>query len=157
MDLYNDEFLKLVSTFEKHCVKYLVIGGFAVNRYGYNRTTGDVDFYLKDSLDNRKNLINALDDMGYGRFDVLETTPIMAGYCEIVMDNGMYADLMTEIPGLSKEDFDEQYKVASTHNLKGITIRFIHLSHLLQNKAATGRTKDLLDIEELTKINRGTG
>ncbi len=45
MNIYNDEFLLLTSIFEKNKVKYLVIGGFAVNRYEYKRTTGDLDIY----------------------------------------------------------------------------------------------------------------
>jgi len=155
MDLYNDEFIKLVGAFEKHKVLYLIIGGFAVNRYGYHRTTGDVDFYLKDSIQNRQNLINALEDMGYGRFEMLETAPILAGYCEIMMDSGMYADLMTEIPGLAKEDYDEQYKMATTLNIGESTLRFINYTDLIRNKKATGRNKDLLDVEELEKINKG--
>ena len=42
--------------------------------------------------------------MGYGQFDMLLEIPIIAGYCEIMMDAGMYADLMPDIPGLSKEN-----------------------------------------------------
>ena len=71
MDIYNEEFLLLTSIFEKNQVKYLVIGGFAVNRYGYKRTTGDLDIYLKDTKENRQNLIIALEEIGYGRFDML--------------------------------------------------------------------------------------
>lgn len=38
----SDEMLLLVKTFEEFRVKYLIIGGFAVNRHGYKRTTGDI-------------------------------------------------------------------------------------------------------------------
>lgn len=153
MDLYNEEFLRLINSFEKHQVKYLVVGGFAVNKYGYNRTTGDVDFYLQDSMDNRKNLVNALDDMQYGRFEELLRVPLIAGYCEIMMDNGIYADLMSEIPGLDKNDFEKQYSDAQVEMINNVTVRFIHYNDLIKNKRATGRNKDLLDIEELKKIN----
>ena len=47
--------LLLLQVFEKHKVDYMIVGGFAVNRYGYNRTTGDLDVYLKDTKENRKN------------------------------------------------------------------------------------------------------
>lgn len=154
MDLYHKEFLKLLSCFEKHHVRYLIVGGLAINKYGYHRTTGDVDFYLKDSIENRHNLINALEEAGYGRFEELLRAQIIAGYCEIMMDSGMYADLMTEIPGLPKEEFDEQYQMALKDQIEGISIRFIHYNHLIKNKRATGRPKDLLDIEELEKLNK---
>jgi hypothetical protein len=98
-----EEMLLLLKSFEASQVLYLIIGGFAVNRYGYGRATGDIDIYLKDTPENRANLIQALAQMGYGQFDMLMRVPIIAGYCEIMMDDGIYADLMTEIPGLDKD------------------------------------------------------
>ena len=61
-DKENPEMLLLLETFEHFNVNYLIVGGFAVNRYGYNRTTGDLDIYLKDTKENRQNLIYALDN-----------------------------------------------------------------------------------------------
>ncbi|OJW84005.1 MAG: hypothetical protein BGO69_09785 [Bacteroidetes bacterium 46-16] len=152
-DKENPEILLLVKAFEKRNVRYLLVGGFAVNRYGYRRTTGDLDIYLKDSRENRANLVDALEDMGYGRFDELMDAPIFAGYCEVMMDQGMYADLMTDIPGLEKEHFDEYYAMATVDEIDGSPVRFLHYNHLIQNKLATGRPKDKLDVEELRRIN----
>jgi hypothetical protein len=153
LDKDSPEVLQLFQTFERHNVLYIIVGGFAVNRYGYNRTTGDLDILLKDSRANRANLISALEDMGYGRFDVLMKTPIIAGYCEIMMDDGIYADLMTEIPGLAKNKFDDYYAMATVDELDGFKLRFVNYNHLIENKIATGRTKDKLDVEELRRIN----
>lgn len=47
----SEEMLLLLETFEKYQVRYLIVGGFAVNRYGYKRTTGDIDIYLKVRTD----------------------------------------------------------------------------------------------------------
>ena len=153
MDTFNEEFLRLIDTFQKFNVKYIVVGGFAVNHYGYRRTTGDCDIYLEDSIVNRQNLIDSLDAMDYGRFDELLRVPIIAGYCEIMMDNGMYADLMTEMKGLDKSKFNDYYELATLDVIQDIPVRFLHYNHLIENKKATGRNKDLLDIEELEKIN----
>ena len=135
----NEELLLLVKNFDAFKVKYLLVGGFAVNFYGYKRTNGDVDIYLKDSFENRKALIEALDEMKYGRFDMLLTVPIIAGYCEILMDIGMYADLMTDIPGLKQASFDKYYEAAAINLVNGIPIRYIHYNHLILNKQATKR------------------
>ncbi|SER79139.1 hypothetical protein [Pedobacter rhizosphaerae] len=78
-DKENPEMLLLLNTFQQFEVHYLIVGGFAVNRYGYNRTTGDLDIYLKDTQENRQNLISAIEEMGYGRYDMLLTIPIIAG------------------------------------------------------------------------------
>lgn len=152
----NEEMLLLLKTFEQFHVQYLIVGGFAVNRYGYKRTTGDIDIYLKDTRENRASLIEALDAMQYGRFDMLMNMPIIAGYCEIMMDDGIYADLMTDIPGLDKHQFDDYYRMATVDKVDNYVIRFLHYNHLLQNKEATGRNKDLLDITELKRIHDDT-
>jgi len=150
----NTEVLLLLSVFQKHKVDYLIVGGFAVNRYGYSRATGDLDLYLRDTKRNRKNLIEAIDEMGYGRYNMLMDTPIIAGYCEIMMDDGMYADLMTDIPGLDKTKYDEYLSMATVDVVQGFEIRFLHYNHLLENKRATNRPKDRLDVEELERINK---
>lgn len=153
-DKESAEMLQLLSVFQKHSVDYLIVGGFAVNRYGYNRTTGDLDIYLRDTKQNRKNLIEAIEEMGYGRYDMLLDTPIIAGYCEIMMDDGMYADLMMDIPGLEKENYDEYLNMATVDVVQGFEIKFLHYNHLLENKKATNRPKDRLDVEELERINK---
>jgi hypothetical protein len=153
-DKHSAEMMLLLQTFQKHGVQYLIVGGFAVNRYGYNRTTGDLDIYLKDTFENRKKLIEAIDEMGYGRYDVLLKVPIIAGYCEVLMDDGMYADLMTDIPGLDKKKYDQYLTMATVDEINGIKAYFLHYNHLLENKIATNRNKDKLDVQELKKINK---
>lgn len=148
------EFLRVLDAFSKEGVKYMVVGGYAVNHYGYSRTTGDIDLYLKDSRENRSKLIDALEKLGYGRFDVLLTTPILAGYCEIMMDDGMYMDLMTTIPGIDPEKFDEDFLKCEAAEVQGIKVFYIGYEQLIQNKVATGRNKDLLDIEFLKTIRQ---
>ena len=70
-DKGNPEMLLLLETFQQFDLRYLIVGGFAVNRYGYSRTTGDLNIYLKDTRENRQNLIHSLDKMGYGKYDML--------------------------------------------------------------------------------------
>lgn len=64
----------------------------------------------------------------------------------------MYADLMTNIPGLEQANFDEYYEAATVNLVHDIPIRYIHYNHLLQNKEATKRNKDLMDVEKLNAI-----
>jgi len=156
MDIYNDHFLSLISAFEKAGVLYLVVGGFAVNHHGYNRTTGDLDLYLKDTPENRKNIIIALEEMGYGYLEPIMRMPFIAGYSEIMMDDGMYADLMSSLPGLLPEDFDEHFKMASIAIIEEVSVRFLHYNLLIENKKATGRPKDLLDVAALEAIYNRT-
>lgn len=59
--------------FFQNKVKYIIIGGFAVNIYGYNRSKGDIDIYLEDTIENHINLRNALKSINLGDFESIET------------------------------------------------------------------------------------
>jgi predicted nucleotidyltransferase len=148
------EVLAFLQAFNNQQVKYLVVGGYAVNHYGYNRTTADIDIYVKDTVENRKAMIEALEKMGYGRMEELLRVPLLAGYCEIMMDDGMYIDMMSDIPGLDSSDFDAQFDRKTMTQIDGIQIPFISYQDLMINKEKTGRTKDKDDFEQLLKIRR---
>lgn len=146
------EFIRLARLLNEQGVQFMVIGGFAVNHYGYSRNTSDIDVYIKDSEENRKALVEALDLMGYGRMDALMKVPILAGYCEIMMDDGFYVDLMTKIPGLNPDDYDEQFERRKINIVDGVQIPYINFIDLIANKKATGRPKDIEDCNQLEKL-----
>jgi predicted nucleotidyltransferase len=150
------EFIRLARLLNEEGVKFMVIGGFAVNHYGYSRNTADIDVYIKESEENRKALVEALDLMGYGRMDALLRVPIIAGYCEIMMDDGFYVDLMTSIPGLDPNDYDVQFERRKINLIEGVQIPYINFNDLVVNKKATGRPKDLEDCAQLERIGGNT-
>lgn len=149
----NKGFLDLITAFETQEVKYLLVGGWAVNHYGYSRTTGDIDFWLKDNAENRGSLIKAFSELGYGNFKELERVPFLPGFCEIYLDFGMYADLLSEIHGFKQSEFDKAYKNANLHQISDVTVRFINYQNLISSKSQSPRPKDLSDVKELKRIN----
>ena len=54
MDIYDEGIVELWRSFEKNHLLYIMVGGFAVNLHGFNRTTGDLDIWIKDSPENRE-------------------------------------------------------------------------------------------------------
>ncbi len=138
-------------------MRYIIVGGFATNFHGYKRATGDIDFWMEDTIENRKNLILAVEGLGFGRFDELLHLPLLAGYCEIMLDNGIYADLMGSILGFEKEDFDGCYKLSIVSEVDGVPLRFLHLNHLLKSKSGSHRPKDQLDAEQLKRLKGEDG
>ena len=46
MDILNDEFLLFLKCAQQSELRYLLIGGYAVNYYGYSRNTDDMDVWL---------------------------------------------------------------------------------------------------------------
>jgi phage replication-related protein YjqB (UPF0714/DUF867 family) len=65
-DQHHQEFLKILN---HHQVAYLLIGGMAVNLYGYNRGTGDLDIWIGGSGENKIRLVAAINDFGYDTSD----------------------------------------------------------------------------------------
>lgn len=70
MDILNNEFLLFLSCAGKNNLRYLLIGGYAVNYYGYNRNTEDMDIWLAPTSQNRDAFIETLLCMGYSENEV---------------------------------------------------------------------------------------
>ena len=137
----------------KHNVRFILVGGLAVNYYGYSRTTGDVDLWLDDSQANRKNLINALQDFGVEGAEAFLDYPLIAGYAEVLLDNGIYVDLMSDLVVLKKEDFEACYRMAENFQLdEKILIKVLHINKLIEEKEKSKRIKDIDDAEQLRKL-----
>jgi hypothetical protein len=68
MDLYDDEFIKFWQALNNNAVKYIMVGGVATNMNGYQRTTDDINVWLKGSIENRERLRVAFREYGMGDF-----------------------------------------------------------------------------------------
>lgn len=133
-------------------MQYLIVGGLAVNHYGYNRSTGDVDFWIKDTKENRHNIIHAFEKLGYGKFDELLDTPFIPGFCEIYLDSGIYADLLSEIHGFSQKDFDQCKNRGKKVQVNDVAFTYLSLEDLIKSKETSSRPKDSADVLQLKKI-----
>jgi predicted nucleotidyltransferase len=135
-------------------VKYLTIGGFAVNIYGYGRNTGDIDIFIEDSIENRENLKEALKQAGIGDFENLNTMQFIPGWTDITLNFNLRLDIMTSVKGLENTTFEQLLEKAYITEISAIPVYFIDYESLIVAKKAANRPKDLLDIEELEKLNR---
>ena len=152
----NQQIIDIWKYFFQFNVKYITIGGFAVNIYGYNRTTGDIDIYLDDTKENRINLRNAFIEIGLGDFESLETMQFLPGWTDFALSYGLRLDIMTSIKGLEDKSFEDLDKVATIVMIDEIPVKFIDYNNLIMAKKATNRPKDILDIEELEKLNNNS-
>jgi hypothetical protein len=152
VDLLDDEILNLWRLLNKHQTLYIMVGGFATNLHGFQRTTADIDLWIKNTPENRKSLRNTLKDLDVGDFESIETTEFVAGWSTISLNSGFELDIMTSLKGLDQIMFDECYEIAPTAIIENIPIKFLHINQLIDAKKASGRAKDLIDINELEKI-----
>ncbi len=127
-------------------VEYLVIGGMAVNYYGYHRSTGDLGLWVAVTAENENRLASALKRFGFSD-QTLSRRPLLARPKFIrIGQPPVQVEIHTEIAGV---DFPTCFARSEICSIQEIQVRFIGLADLRRNKQAAGRTKDLADLEAL--------
>lgn len=150
----NEQILDVWKNLSENNVNYLTIGGFAVNIYGYGRNTGDINIFIEDTIVNRENLRNAIKQMGLGDFESINTMQFIPGWTDFTLNFNFRLDIMTSVKGLENQSFSTLLEKANGIDINGIPVFFIDYKNLIIAKKAANRLKDLLDIEELEKLNR---
>jgi len=135
-------------------VNYLTIGGLAVNIYGYGRNTGDIDIFIEDSISNRQNLRKAIQQLGLGDFESINTMQFLPGWTDFNLNINFRLDIMTSVKGLENISFKELLEKANIIVINDVPVYFLDYDNLIIAKKASNRPKDQLDIEELEKINK---
>lgn len=154
MDILDDELLNFWRSLNNNQVKYIMVGGFAIRFHGFNRNTDDIDIWLDDTLQNRKNLRKSFKELGYGDFPSIETMEFVPGWTSFYIGQAIELDIMTTMKGLEDYTFVECMDIASIADLDGIIVPFLHINQLIANKKAVNRPKDQIDVLELEKIKK---
>ena len=135
------ELLQLLNEFQ---VEYLIVGGFAVMKYGEPRYTKDLDIWVHNSGQNSARLVEALTKFGAP----LEHDGITAHTfteAQVVYQIGIAPvriDILTEITGV---EFADAWTKRVESTFFGVPVHFISPDDLLANKRALGRDSDLKD------------
>lgn len=159
------DFKDLIALLNKHKVKYLVIGGYAVSRHAQPRMTKDLDILILPAPKNAAAVFRALAEFGAPlrtrtAHDADPQTPARALTAKDFQDTGTWytmgvppvaIDILPEIPGVT---FNAAWKNRSTEVVDddtGLTAHFISRDDLIAAKCAAGRPRDLADVDELRK------
>jgi hypothetical protein len=137
------EFLRLLA---EHDVQYLLVGGYAVGFYGYVRATADLDVWIRRDHENAVRMVRALKAFG---FDLDTLQPNLFLQPDRVIRMGvppMRIEVLTSVSGV---DFDTCYAEKVIERWDDAKVHVISLRHLKQNKRASGRAKDLSDLDYL--------
>jgi uncharacterized nucleotidyltransferase DUF6036 len=148
-DLFNEHFRDFINALNNQNVDYVLVGGMAVILHGYVRGTGDMDVWVNKTKENYSKLKNAFQEFHMPVFEMTEEKFLSDEFD--VWSFGVSPvkiEVMTAVKGLH---FDETFKMAQYYAENKLQVRFIHLNHLIQAKKASGRYRDLDDIEQLTK------
>lgn len=146
MNLY-EETCKL---FVKNEVRFVIIGGFAVNFWGYNRSTGDLDFLIDPEKENLNKLFISLDELGFIIDDGAKKA-IQKGELIQFSDSYYVIELLFKI-NINKE-FKSIHQDAKHSEFGSVRVPFIDFDDLILEKIKSKRPKDLNDVYELKKIN----
>jgi hypothetical protein len=144
--MLTSDFREFAALLNSNRVEYLVVGGYALAAFGHPRYTGDLDFWVGTDGANAERLLAVLGQFGFGSLGVVKedlTTPnrvIQLGFPPARID------LLTSIDGC---DFAACQSRKSVFVLDGLELSFISIEDFKVNKRATGRHKDLADLEAL--------
>jgi len=153
MNILFDEHRLILKTLLNHHVDFILIGGYAVNYYGYNRSTGDMDLWLNPTNENKDLLIGALselqfDEVGISTIRSWDFTTAQKFYIG-ERNRPDRTEFMTHISGLT---YDAGRQNLSLADIDGLLLPIINFNNLIRNKESTGRLKDMADVEYLKKI-----
>ena len=158
MDIFDEDVINFWRAMNENTVRYIMVGGFAANLHGYQRTTEDIDILLDDTAGNRQNFRKAFSSYTGVDYFMIETMQFIPGWSPFTLNTGFTLDiLLMPMKGLEAFTFDDCYKMASIAEILSLKIPFLHINQLISNKKAVNRPKDQSDIIALERIKTLSG
>lgn len=148
--ILTDDMKDLIALFERHGVVYAVVGGFAVNYYGYPRLTQDFDVLVEPSSQNSARTLAALADFGFGGVGLDSAFFARGGAVLHLGVEPNRIDIMTGILGATAA---EVVGASDRITIDDVSLRLISRRDLIRCKRASKRLKDLADAEELAAMS----
>ena len=144
--LLPDDFKEFLRLLNEAGVEYLLIGGYAVGYHGYPRTTADMDIWVANTSQNAAKVVSVFHQ--FGMKDPALTVNLFQQPNKVVRMGvaPMRIEVLTEIDGVT---FAECYAARESVVIDDQPVNLISLPHLRKNKQASGRHKDLDDLEHL--------
>lgn len=152
MNIFFDDHRDILKLLVKHGVDFMLVGGYAVIYYGYERTTGDLDIWIKPAPENISKIVDALQDFGIEAegLHLIRRIDLSKPQVFFVGEEPGRVDFLTMINGLT---YAEASQSAEKYLLENVPVPIIQYHDLIKSKT-TGRAKDKADIEELQRINK---
>lgn len=148
------DYRDLLKILNKHRVRYLIVGAYAVIYYTEPQYTKDLDVWIEPTLENAKRLYKALKEFGL---------PLKSVKLEDFTDKDLFyqigvvpvrVDIMMGIKGL---EFEDSWENRIITNFERIKVNILGVNELIRSKEITGRNEDIKDIERLQCILKKKG
>lgn len=142
-----EDFVKLLN---QHHVAYMIVGGYALAFHGKPRHTGDLDIWIQNSEINAEKLVNVIYEFGLGSLGLTKADFLQEGYVTQIGYPPLRIDILNSIDGVN---FVDAFQNKLLINIDGLDINYIGLRDFIDNKIASGRSQDIVDLKEIKKIN----
>jgi hypothetical protein len=142
----NQDFVDLLRAFIAAEVRFLIVGAYALALHGRPRATGDLDVWVEATPQNAERVMRALASFGAPMNDLSIADFSSEGVTYQIGVPPGRIDILTELTGIS---FSEAWADRMRRPFGEIEVDFIGRTSFIRNKRATGRPKDLGDIEGL--------
>ena len=149
--LTSPDFKELLKLFEKHKIRYLIVGGYAVMKYSEPRFTNDLDVFIATDQENAKSVYSALKEFGAPLENLSSDDFTHEGYFYQMGRPPMRVDIMMSIPGIK---FDQAWKNREMVEVEDLKIFFISRSDLISAKEASDRPQDHIDLDKLKEAEK---
>ncbi len=148
---FSDDMKALIRLFNRHGVRYVLVGGHAVNYYGYVRTTQDMDVLVLPTSDNAVRVMGAIEDFGFAGAGIpLQLFEREGGVVHLGVEPNRI-DILTSLVGVQN---DEIFARSQVVEIDDVELNIIAFEDLLRVKRGSKRPRDLADADELNKIDR---
>ncbi len=147
-NIFHDDLRNFIKALNNHEVEYILVGGYSVILHGYARTTGDIDIWVNPTLNNYQKLLKAFYEFGMAIFDMTEKNFLHNKAMEVFTFGRppVSIDIMKTVKGL---EFKSAFNLATFIETDDLPVRVVDYRDLIKAKRASGRAKDLNDIENL--------
>lgn len=147
--MLNKDYKEMLLSLNDESVKYLLVGAYALAAHGYPRATMDMDIWVMPSRENAEAVLRALCRFG-ALLQGLTLEDLQKD--DTIFQIGVAPRRIDVITGATGLRFEEAFKRSLAIDVEGIKIHVPSIDDLIRNKKASGRTKDLADVEALEKL-----
>ena len=144
--MLNEDYKDMLRALSGEKVRFLLVGAYALAAHGYPRATMDIDIWVMPSLQNADAVLRALRRFGAPLYNLTKEDLQKDGTIFQIGVAPRRIDIITAASGLQ---FEPAYRNSISVNIEGIEVRILSIDDIILNKKATGRTKDLADVEAL--------
>ncbi len=150
LENFPDRVKEFIACATKNQLEMLLVGGGAVNFYGYQRHSADIDFWVNSTSENLQRLLKTLQDLGYNIQSLPQT--IFEGEQNISLKISPVFELELITRFNSGKTFGESFANSEVVEKEGLRYHVLSFDDLILSKIISKRAKDKLDVEELHRI-----